>query len=268
MSLEFRVLGPLEALVGGVPARLGGPRQRALLAILLVHAERGRAGRAAGGRGLGRRSAGHRGQRAADLRVAAAQGPGPRCDRDPRTRLRRRGRRRRAGPGGLRTPRERRGAGAGRRALWRRGEEFRAALALWRGPALSDLADEPCARTVAARLDELRVVALGACDRRGSRVWARRRAGGRARCAGRRGIRCTSAFGRSRWWRCIAVDARPTRSRPSSPRAGRWSRSSASSRALLCATSSARFSSRIRRSPPRARRRRQPRRSPTIRVVS
>jgi DNA-binding SARP family transcriptional activator len=38
LGLEFRVLGPLEALVGGVPARLGGPRQRALLALLLVHA--------------------------------------------------------------------------------------------------------------------------------------------------------------------------------------------------------------------------------------
>jgi DNA-binding SARP family transcriptional activator len=38
--------------------------------------------------------------------------------------------------------------------------EFRGALALWRGPALADLADEPCARTVAARLDELRLVAL------------------------------------------------------------------------------------------------------------
>jgi DNA-binding SARP family transcriptional activator len=32
------VLGPLEALVGGTPAGLGGPRQRALLALLLVHA--------------------------------------------------------------------------------------------------------------------------------------------------------------------------------------------------------------------------------------
>src|SRR5262249_48720141 len=38
LGLEFRVLGPLEALVAGMPARLGGPRQRALLALLLVHA--------------------------------------------------------------------------------------------------------------------------------------------------------------------------------------------------------------------------------------
>ncbi len=37
--------------------------------------------------------------------------------------------------------------------------ELRAALALWRGPALADLADEPPVRTVAARLDELRLIA-------------------------------------------------------------------------------------------------------------
>src|SRR3954453_9530741 len=37
-ALEFRVLGPLEVLAGGRPVRLGGPRQRAVLAILLGHA--------------------------------------------------------------------------------------------------------------------------------------------------------------------------------------------------------------------------------------
>src|SRR3954467_7737757 len=36
--LEFRVLGPLGGLPGGAPVRLGGPRQRAVLAILLGHA--------------------------------------------------------------------------------------------------------------------------------------------------------------------------------------------------------------------------------------
>ena len=34
---EFRILGPLEARVDGAPVDLGGPRQRALLAALLVH---------------------------------------------------------------------------------------------------------------------------------------------------------------------------------------------------------------------------------------
>ena len=154
------MLGPLEALVGGVPARLGGPRQRALLALLLVHANEvvpvarlvdevwaeeppvtagnvlqtyvsqlrkvlGRDAIATRGRGYVAAVA----EGALDLRVF-----------------------------------ERR-ASAGTRALddGRFGVaamEFRGALALWRGPALADLADEPCARTVAARLDELRLVAL------------------------------------------------------------------------------------------------------------
>jgi DNA-binding SARP family transcriptional activator len=36
--MEFRVLGPLEANAGGRPIRLGGSKQRALLAMLLLHA--------------------------------------------------------------------------------------------------------------------------------------------------------------------------------------------------------------------------------------
>jgi DNA-binding SARP family transcriptional activator/tetratricopeptide (TPR) repeat protein len=36
--VEFRVLGPVEATVDGVPLELGGPKERALLAILLLHA--------------------------------------------------------------------------------------------------------------------------------------------------------------------------------------------------------------------------------------
>src|SRR5437762_123779 len=37
-SLEFRLLGPLEAWRDGRPVRLGGERQRGLLALLLLHA--------------------------------------------------------------------------------------------------------------------------------------------------------------------------------------------------------------------------------------
>src|SRR5262245_38717030 len=36
--VEFRVLGPLEVMWAGVPVRLGGPRPRALLGVLLTHA--------------------------------------------------------------------------------------------------------------------------------------------------------------------------------------------------------------------------------------
>ena len=36
--MEFRILGPLEVLVGDRSLALGGSRQRALLAVLLLHA--------------------------------------------------------------------------------------------------------------------------------------------------------------------------------------------------------------------------------------
>jgi DNA-binding SARP family transcriptional activator len=38
--LEFRILGPLEVAADGERVQLGGPRQRATLAILLLHANR------------------------------------------------------------------------------------------------------------------------------------------------------------------------------------------------------------------------------------
>jgi hypothetical protein len=38
--LEFRILGPLEVVDGRGPVRLGGPKQRATLAILLLSAGR------------------------------------------------------------------------------------------------------------------------------------------------------------------------------------------------------------------------------------
>ena len=39
-DLEFGILGPLEVRVGGAPVWVGGPRQRALLAVLLCNANR------------------------------------------------------------------------------------------------------------------------------------------------------------------------------------------------------------------------------------
>ena len=160
MALEFRVLGPLEVLVDGSPARLGGPRQRALLALLLVHANEvvpvprlvdevwGDDPPVTAGnvlqtyvsqlrKSLGRDAIGTRGR---GYVVAVPDGT---LD--------------------LRRFERHASAGAQARADGRSGDaavEFRAALALWRGAALSDLADEPCARTVAARLDGLRLLAL------------------------------------------------------------------------------------------------------------
>ena len=38
--IEFRILGPLTVLVDGGPVAIGGPKQRALLALLLLNANR------------------------------------------------------------------------------------------------------------------------------------------------------------------------------------------------------------------------------------
>jgi DNA-binding SARP family transcriptional activator len=38
LATTFRTLGPLEVRVGDLPVALGGPKQRAVLAILLLHA--------------------------------------------------------------------------------------------------------------------------------------------------------------------------------------------------------------------------------------
>jgi DNA-binding SARP family transcriptional activator len=40
LLMEFRLLGPLEASVDGVPVRLGAPKQQSLLALLLLEANR------------------------------------------------------------------------------------------------------------------------------------------------------------------------------------------------------------------------------------
>ena len=38
MGVQFRILGPLEVVSGGGPIRLGGPKQRGVLAVLLLRA--------------------------------------------------------------------------------------------------------------------------------------------------------------------------------------------------------------------------------------
>ena len=39
MAMEFEILGPVTVRRDGEPVALGGPRQRALLALLLVHGD-------------------------------------------------------------------------------------------------------------------------------------------------------------------------------------------------------------------------------------
>jgi len=154
-------LGPVEAVVSGDLVRLGGRRQRALLALLVL--ERGRpvamdkladelwAGRPPDGfrttlrsyvsrlRGaLGGSVVPVSGGSAYALQVAAEAVDVFRFER-----LAEEGR-----------------AALERGAVARAADRLRAALGLWRGPALADVADEGALRLEAQRLEELRLLAL------------------------------------------------------------------------------------------------------------
>jgi predicted ATPase/DNA-binding SARP family transcriptional activator len=157
---EYRVLGPLEALVDGRAVRLGAPKQRALLAKLL----------------LARGSVVSR-----DQLVDAIWGDEPPESAAASLQVYVHGLRRVLGAARI----ERHGSGY--RANLAKGEldlerfeglvkraeralaagdaddaatDVEAALALWRGPALADLADEPLGAAEAGPLDDSRMHAL------------------------------------------------------------------------------------------------------------
>ena len=153
---EFRILGPLEALVDGRPVELGGHRQRALLVALLVHhgqvlsTERlvdllwgEQAPRTAT---TSLQNAVSQLRRALGADVVETRAPGYVFSADPAT------------IDGVRFETlldQARQAPAVERA-----ELLRTALALWRGPALADLADEEFTQGEIRRLEELRLDAL------------------------------------------------------------------------------------------------------------
>ena len=159
--LEFRILGPVQAVRDGRELPLGGPRRRAVLALLLV----------AGGRVVPA-------ERLADELWGASPPPGAagtlrshlsrlRALTGPDAALIARGGGYAliAGPDLLDAARFERLAGAGREAL-EHGEaaaaadRFREALGLWRGTALADVAEVEALAREGARLEELRLVAV------------------------------------------------------------------------------------------------------------
>ena len=159
--LEFRVLGPVQAVRDGRELALGGPRRRAVLALLLVAGGRvvpaERLAEELWGESPPPGAAGTLRSHLSRLRTLMAP--------DAALVARGGGYALAAGPDQLDAARFERLAGAGREAL-EHGEaaaaagRFREALGLWRGRALADVADvEPLARE-GARLEELRLVAV------------------------------------------------------------------------------------------------------------
>lgn len=144
--MEFRILGPLEVLENGHSVKLGGPKQRALLAVLLLHANR-----VVSTDGLLEALWGDRPPEKAPKalqvyvsRLRKTLGP-------ERILTASSGYRIAVDPGELDLERFRTLVAAGK---------LDQALRLWRGDALADLVSEPFAQSEVARLDELRLACL------------------------------------------------------------------------------------------------------------
>jgi len=165
--MEFRILGPLDVVEDGRSLELGGPKQRALLAALLLRANEvvsqdrliddlwGEAPPPTAAKTLQ--------AYVSRLRKALAEEGGE----APAVRLETRahGYFLRIPPDALDADAFQRGLDEGRRALARddprrAAELLREALGLWHGPALADLAYESFAQPEVARLEELRLTAI------------------------------------------------------------------------------------------------------------
>jgi DNA-binding SARP family transcriptional activator len=161
--MEFRILGPLEALDEGRVVRLGGSRQRALLAVLLLHANEvvssDRLTDELWSGATPKDAAKALSVAVARLRKALEPATG---EREPLIVTRPPGYELRIAPDQLDLHRfnelvaEARGTARPATAA----AKLRDALALWRGPPLADLAYEPFAQREIAPLEDLRVAAL------------------------------------------------------------------------------------------------------------
>jgi predicted ATPase/DNA-binding SARP family transcriptional activator len=159
--MEFGILGPLEVRADGRVVELGGPKPRALLAVLALHANQPvtaeRVAVALWGEDTPPRAVKTVQVYVARLRKALGDPevlvttPGGYCLR--------------VAPGELDAERFERQVADGRRALAAgRGEdaaaELREALELWRGPPLAELASAPFGPAEIARLEEQHLAAL------------------------------------------------------------------------------------------------------------
>jgi DNA-binding SARP family transcriptional activator len=154
--VEFRILGPLEVLDGGRTLPLAGERQRALLAVLLLHANEVVSTDRLLDELWGERqpTAGSTALRVRVSQLRKVLGKDVLVTRSPGYLLR-------VEPGELDLHRFEHLVEEAREAAPDvAAGKLREALALWHGPALADLAYEPFAQSAIGRLDELRLVAL------------------------------------------------------------------------------------------------------------
>lgn len=157
-GFELRLLGPIEAASGGNPLPVGGPRQRALLAFLLLHANevvtRDRLVDALWGERAPVTAA-----NALQVAVHALR----RLLGVDRIQTHGTSYLLRVEPGELDLHRATRLVAQARAETPSvAAETLRAALGLWRGPALADVGDAPFAPPARARLEELRLAATEA----------------------------------------------------------------------------------------------------------
>jgi len=160
MAAQFRILGAVEVLVDGTPAALGAPKQRAVLAMLLVNRRRVVSANALVD-GLWGESPPASAVQSLQVYIHGLR----RAVGAERIETAGRGYRAAVSEDELDLDRFERGLERGRAALEAgRAEdatdELRQALALWRGSALADLPEESRRAAEADRLDELRLTAL------------------------------------------------------------------------------------------------------------
>jgi len=158
--MEFRVLGSLEVVDHDGQVALGAPKQRALLAVLLLHR-----GEPVSADRLIDELWGERPPASANKIVQGYVSNLRKVLGDGRLVTQGRGYTLRIEPGQTDVDRFEALVARGRRALadgdaLTAGAVLREALAVWRGPALSDFAYQPFAQAAIARLEESRLVVL------------------------------------------------------------------------------------------------------------
>jgi len=163
--LEFRILGPLVVRVDGAPVPIGGPKQRALLALLLLSANRVVSRERLIGELFAEQSVNSADHALRNQVSRLRKVLSPAASDEPRLVARAPGYLLRVEPGELDLERFERLVADGREALaggdpGTAAEAFRDAEELWEGRPLADLEFEPFARVEVERLEELRLAAV------------------------------------------------------------------------------------------------------------